>query len=234
MTLDLKYNNKIISFDVVYRKRKTIEIRIEPPDKVIVISPIGITKERIKHIVKKKGDWILTKLSEVADKKIAAISKDCNGEQRLLYLGEEYRLKVIENKEVKENSVYLNDDFIILEMSPNSPYTVEEALKACYKEWAMEIIKGRVKFYEDKFTVIPKSIKIKDQKTRWGSCTYKNELLFNFRCVMLSPILLDYIVVHEMCHMIEKNHAKGFWDLVESILPNYKELKLGLKNIRIE
>eukprot|EP00831_Metopus_contortus_P005866 TRINITY_DN12210_c0_g1_i4.p3 TRINITY_DN12210_c0_g1~~TRINITY_DN12210_c0_g1_i4.p3 ORF type:complete len:123 (+),score=27.65 TRINITY_DN12210_c0_g1_i4:169-537(+) len=87
-----------------------------------------------------------------------------------------------------------------------------------------------VKYYQKFFAKEPTDIRIKEQKKRWGSCTSKNELLFNWRCIMAKSNALDYIVVHEMCHMYHKDHSKEFWELVASVLPDFEVRKEWLRN----
>ena len=231
MTFRIEYSNRFIDFTVIKRKRKTAEIRIEQTNEVVVIVPYGVSDDRIDEIVRKKGAWIIKKLTEVKDIKIAGVEKDiCDGDN-ILYLGNLYRLKIIDNNDIKRDKVYISEKCIIVEIQYND--RAYEVIKNWYMKKAFEIFESRVLFYNDKIDIRPRTIKIKDQKSRWGSCTYNNDLLFNFRCIMLSPEQLDYIVVHEMCHMIEKNHGKGFWNLVELIMPDYKNHRQQLKKIRI-
>ncbi len=73
------------------------------------------------------------------------------------------------------------------------------------------------------------SITIRDQKTRWGSCSSSGTLSFNYRLIFAPPAILDYVVVHELCHLTHMNHSKDFWNMVESVLPDYKERRQWLK-----
>lgn len=99
-----------------------------------------------------------------------------------------------------------------------------------YRDKAKEVISARIKYYQKFFSIAPADIKIREQKKRWGSCTSKNELLFNWRSIMAKSHALDYIIVHEMCHMYYKNHSKDFWKLVSSVLPDYQIRKEWLRN----
>jgi len=91
-----------------------------------------------------------------------------------------------------------------------------------------------LKYYQHYFNEKSLNIKVKEQKKRWASCTAKNELLFNWRCAMAPSHVLDYIVVHEMCHMIHKNHSQAFWNKVEAVLPDFKRRKEWLKNYGVK
>nr|MBP8743465.1 M48 family metallopeptidase [Acidaminococcaceae bacterium] len=109
------------------------------------------------------------------------------------------------------------------------PERIEKALNKWYRERAQELITQRVLYYGRFFDGKPSAVQIKEQKKRWGSCTYNNKLLFNWRCIMARREALDYVVVHEMSHMVQKNHSPAFWQIVETIMPEYKLEKKWLK-----
>jgi len=94
-----------------------------------------------------------------------------------------------------------------------------------YKETARQIAKERVDYYNQFYNFKINSIAIKNQKSRWGSCSRKGNLNFNYKIVLLPKLLCDYIVVHELCHLAEFNHSKNFWDLVGKTIPDYKKIK---------
>ncbi len=108
--------------------------------------------------------------------------------------------------------------------------TIKKALEDWFKEKAKEKISERVAYYQSYFDEKPKGIKIKEQQKRWGSCTTKKELLFNWKCIMAPSPVLDYIVVHEMAHMVHMNHSQEFWHLVKKVLPDYVQRKEWLRN----
>ena len=93
----------------------------------------------------------------------------------------------------------------------------------------MELVKKKIQLYENCFEDKVTQIRVKEQKRRWASCTGKNAILFNWRCSMAREDVVEYIVVHEMCHFEHKDHSKNFWNRVESIMPDYKEKHEYLK-----
>ena len=97
------------------------------------------------------------------------------------------------------------------------------------REKLVERIRSRVNHYAPLMGVHPGRITIRDQKSRWGSCSSAGTLSFNYRLMMAPPRVLDYVVVHELCHLTHMNHSKDFWNMVERILPDYKESKNWLK-----
>ena len=107
---------------------------------------------------------------------------------------------------------------------------IKKAMENWYREKTLAKVKERVSYYSSYFNNEVTTVKVKEQKKRWASCTSKNELLFNWRCVMAPVFVLDYIVVHEMCHMEYKNHSKDFWNRVYAVMPDYEVRKSWLKN----
>lgn len=114
---------------------------------------------------------------------------------------------------------------------------IKLSLEKWYRERTMEIVKERIQYYADNFKDKVSNIKVKEQKRRWASCTGKNEILFNWRISMAGLDVIDYIVVHEMCHMDHRNHSREFWSRVKEVMPDYEEkhewLKLNGMNLYI-
>ncbi|MBQ8199384.1 MAG: M48 family metallopeptidase [Lachnospiraceae bacterium] len=112
-----------------------------------------------------------------------------------------------------------------------SKYTPEQraGLEKRYRQAAKEYIPKRADYYAQLLGVTYERIRIADQKTRWGSCSSKGTLSFNWKLMLAPPKVLDYVVVHELCHLIEMNHSPRFWKQVENVIPDYKEYRKWLK-----
>lgn len=118
----------------------------------------------------------------------------------------------------------------VLSKHPKVPGAKESrALYEKYKEDARKIAHERVEFFNNHYRFTFGSIAIRNQKTRWGSCSKKGNLNFNYKIALLPPHLADYIVVHELCHLKEFNHGEQFWNLVAETMPEYKEYRKALK-----
>jgi predicted metal-dependent hydrolase len=117
-----------------------------------------------------------------------------------------------------------------MELYKSDHEKMRRAMEKWYRKKADRIINDRVGVYIDKIGKEPKIVKVKEQKRRWGSCTSKGNLYFNWRCIMAPPPIIDYIVIHEMSHLVHPNHSKRFWQKVESILPDYKKRRKWLRD----
>jgi len=98
-----------------------------------------------------------------------------------------------------------------------------------YKENALALAESRINYFNKQFGFLINTVNIKNQKTRWGSCSRKGNLNFNYKIALLPPQFADYIIVHELCHLGEFNHSRRFWNLVVKMIPNYREIRNELK-----
>lgn len=102
-----------------------------------------------------------------------------------------------------------------------------------YKEAARAFVKSRIAHYNQAYQVPIKRIAIKNSRSRWGSCSRKGNLNFNYRIVLLPLPMADYVIVHEMCHLKEFNHSPKFWNLVAQTVPNWKTIRKQFKNVSL-
>ncbi|HHV95606.1 MAG TPA: M48 family metallopeptidase [Clostridiaceae bacterium] len=235
-------DNKI-PYTVVKTRRKTIGIIINRNGEVKVHVPFGVTKKQIDEIVQKKADWIIKKVNEVIERNSNIIQKEYINGEKFLYLGDEYTLEIVEKDfdKIKKNDkafdkgeVLIKDNTMLVYISEGLPdeirkQTIKESLIKWYKKRFTEIVKERINKYSMKLNVFPHRVVIKNQKTRWGSCSEKGNINLNWRLIMAPIHIIDYVVVHEMCHLKVMNHSKDFWTLVESIMPNYRECRKWVK-----
>ncbi len=225
MALKFFYGGMEFPFQLKLDKRKTIKIEVKEQGKIIVTAPLNCPESIILKCLKEKAPWISKQIVLLKDKKNIQFQ---NGD-KFLFLGKEVILKIIEDKDIKVNNIYLNKNILTVFIKHIDDKEVKKALELWYREKTMEIVVEKINLFQIRFGIHPNSIKVKEQKRRWASCTYKNDLLFNWRCSMVDEKALEYIVVHEMCHFEHKDHSKKFWESVETILPDYKIRKNWLK-----
>ncbi|GMQ64505.1 M48 family metallopeptidase [Vallitalea maricola] len=226
--MEFYYDSRKIEYTIKYSKRKTIAIHIEPSNNIIVKAPIDMDRNRLKELVESKGKWISNKLEESNDYKIQKRTYK-NGEL-FLFLGKEYPLELMIDETANVMSVEIINNSLRIITNTEDKDSIKNLLEEFYKKQTRIIIKDRIKYYQKYFIVRPNNIRIKKQKTRWGSCSSLKNLNFNLKLSMAKLSVIDYIVVHEMSHLIHLNHSKDFWNLVKSVLPNYKDEKDWLKH----
>ena len=229
MQLSFQYGDTIIQFDMSYSMRKSILISVEAPDKVSVTAPEGLSEHEIISRVKSKAKWIIQKLYEVKDIKTVTISKEFVNGESFMYLGRNYSLQLHVDSTLKKPVVKLYQGKFIVNTPTRDEEVIKKAMEAWYRSKAQEQIKERLKYYQSRVGTKPAKVTIKEQKKRWGSCSSKGNLNFNWRAVMAPSPVLDYIIVHELCHLMHLNHSKEFWNRLSSVLPDYEDRKNWLK-----
>lgn len=213
------FNNQTIEYLLELKKKKNISIKIENTGDIKVFSPIGVDLDYIDNLIIRKGNWILKTLNKIKQKN----SIDNN---KVIFLGEYYDLVI--NYSNKDN-IFIDNSNIIINSTDLSRDYINTLLINWYKDLSIDIIGKRAMEISKNISIKPNKIIIKNQKSLWGSCNSKKEIRLNWRLVLMPYFVMDYIIIHELCHIRQMNHSKDFWKLVEFHCPKYKESKDWLK-----
>lgn len=229
------FGRKTIDFSVIrsIRRKKTIALSIEPTGDVLVRAPIGTSYSRLTQIVQSKAEWIIKNLRFMDNAHYLAKKEFVSGES-FSYLGRHIRLKVLHDLDVKKPVVRMYRgrlEVILNSVNKNGIYSgeIKEAMAKWYKIQAGKRIPERVIIYSKKMGLPEPKVFIRNQQKRWGSCNSTGELRFNWRIIMAPTSIVDYVVVHELCHLKYRNHAKQFWKYLGMIMPDYEKHKERLK-----
>ena len=207
-------------------RRKTASIRVEE-GAVSVVVPASISVEKIDQLLVSKRLWIKEKMA--LQRALAPVTdKQFVSGEAFPYLGRNYRLKVEQGSFVP---VKLLQGQLVVQTPEGSqqPHMIRNALVRWYKRQALQKMRDKVKRYAPMVGVKPAGVAIKSFKSRWGSCTVKGELEFNWRIMFAPNRMVDYVVVHELCHLIHYDHSPDFWSEVWRVMPDYQECRNWLK-----
>jgi predicted metal-dependent hydrolase len=185
-------------------------------------------------MVNRKAGWICKKLELFETNKLPDQKKMYIEGETYLYLGREYSLKIIALDSIKKPFTALSESELTVTIPEKSidclsPLLVKEAIRDFYSKRAEEEVGSIIKDYSKKLGISPPPFKVKYQKRRWGSCSADNVIRINFQLIMAPPEQLEYVVVHELCHIKEKNHSARFWRLVGKLMPGYEIHRKDLK-----
>lgn len=222
-------DDKEIEYKINFSKRKSVSIRILEPYKIKVNAPSRVDVKRIVEFVESKKNWISKKSKEMKLVNYKVYEKKYTDGEIYLVFGKEYKLQIIVKNELGVNNTTLHNNILCISTNDDSVENIKIMLENLYRKLTYNEIIKSVNKLQTSFTQVPTQIKVKEQKRRWGSCTGKDALLFNWRLSMCPKEVIEYVVLHEMCHMVHKNHSKNYWDLVLKLMPNYKEKELWLK-----
>lgn len=229
------------------KRRKTLALQVRH-GKVTVRAPCYVTTDFIDIFIQEKSDWLLTKLAEQKKKPDFC---DFSQNSSLLLLGEHLTLNICL---AKKSTVFINNSLVneaeslsvykpsqrqlnvVISERVNSRLTeplaraeqVKKLLETYFKQQAEQLILERLEFISRQTLLIPTKVTIRQYRARWGSCNNRGELSFNYLLMMLPLHIIDYVIIHELCHLVHLNHSKDFWQLVKEYCPNFKAAKKWL------
>jgi predicted metal-dependent hydrolase len=212
--------------DIIVKKsnRKTVSIFVERDGSVSALVPETLTTKHIQEIMISKSYQIHKNLAEWKQLNERNIIREYVSGQSFMYLGRNYRLKVVNEPlgmlVFKKGIFYLGKN----EVSKGDIY-----FKDFYKAKLEKKIVPIIKLYEDRLGVKSNQIKVMELQHRWASCTEKGNLHFHWKCAMAPIDVLNYIVAHELTHLIHMNHSQAFWNELDKVIPNYEKQQLWLK-----
>ncbi len=209
---------------IIRSSRKTIAIVVHSDGKVVVRAPLKASKAQIELFINSKLNWIEQARARLEVVPQLTTTRHFVQDELFLFLGNQHPLNL--NSKTGDHLVLDASGF---HLNPKHRSKGAEIFKNWYIAQAREFISQRVAWYANKHHFNPVKIRITSARTRWGSCSSKGTLSFTWRLVMCPPEVIDYVVVHELVHLVERNHAARFWAKVEDILPDYKQRRKWLK-----
>lgn len=220
--MKIVYQNQEIQIRIIKSDRKTITLKVEEDGEVEMRVPLEETEEALQELALKKAAWIVKAQKKILEKREKRKNISYEDGARLLFEGEEYILKVEEDKTRLEPKITMEKNIIKVSVFTINEKYVEHVMLHWYYQNAQAKIAHRIRYYKPLIGKEIGQVQIKEQKSRWGSCSAKGDLYFTWKLILLPPDLLDYVVIHELCHRKEMNHSKEFWNEVEKIIPDYK------------
>jgi len=210
-----------------------------------IVKPKKVAIGQIKRVLKDKSSWISKHYEKLLESKKCIPERKWVTGETLLYLGKSYRLNITEHNKIKNHNLsdvkkgiisvsFDGDAFNILmdeiATGEERKILVEGIIKRWYRKAADSVIYERLEHYCRITGLSHNAVRLKEQKTRWGSCSKDGNLNFNWKLVMAPLWVVDYVVLHELCHLRHLNHSKDFWMMVEYYMPQYKKAQEWLKN----
>ena len=219
--------SKTLNYELVRAKIKNMYILIRD-GKVIVKVPRSISDNRVTDFINSKEDWIVKKLKEV-EKKSVKEKKFVSGEVFKI-LGNNYILNV-ERGDFKKSIVNMENGFINVFVNEDSSVDkIKDLIDKMYYKLAIAVVDKSVDMWKGVLNIAPNVVVIKKLKTAWGKCNSKRKITINPDLMKYDQRVIDYVVLHEFCHLRYMNHSKDFWNMVSKYMPDYKLLRNELKN----
>lgn len=225
----LQFGQKVILFTVQYAERRSLGLQVHPDSTVHAIAPLDTPMSDIFRKVKTKAGWILKQQEHFASfLPLTPPRRYLNGETHL-YLGRQYKLRQVASQ---ENRVRLYRGQMEVHVPLDTPEAVEEALRLWYKEKARAVFEGLLadilyktpRFREKKWT-----LHVKTMQTRWGSCSPAGRITLNTELIKAPKACIEYVILHELCHLDYPSHNKKFYRLLASLMPDWERWKERLE-----
>jgi hypothetical protein len=205
-------------------KRRKLTITVERDRSVVVHAPENVSDEKIRQVVEAKRQWVYEKIGHPQKYQDLphAPGKELVSGESALYLGRQYRIEMVKNG---LSEIRFAQRFLIPATKGKAK---AEALRDWYISRANEKIMPRVKRHARELGVDVAKVKIVDNRFRWGSCTPNDNVNINWRLIKAPMSVIDYVIVHELAHLIEANHTPRFWNIVKTQIPGMEKAKAWL------
>jgi len=228
--LTIVQGNKSMQAEVIYSKRKTLEIGVHPDRRIVVRAPYGTSSDTIKGTLKKRSRWIQRQIDFFSKFEPRTTDRKYLSGETHLYLGSKYRLKIsiYEKDEVKLMRGFL----IVYSRKGREPEKIKQQLDSWYKAKAKakfaESLNKCFQKFKTKGHEYPRII-IRKMKTRWGSLSSKGVITLNINLIRAPRECIDYVITHELCHQVYKKHDAAFYRLLEKMMPDWERRKHKLE-----
>lgn len=223
-----------IKFSIDYKERKSMTIQVHPDRSVKILAPVDSQMEKVKAKIKKKAPWIIQQQDFfLSFHPLTPARKYISGETHL-YLGRQYRLKVVEQK---ETSVKLQGANIwIFTPSKKDTDQIKKQLNQWYTQKAnhhFKILFEQLKPTIEKYHTTTPFLELRWMKKRWGSCSPQGKILLNTELIKAPKPCIEYVLIHELCHLIYPNHSRKFFGLLTYHLPEWRKVKDRLERVMV-
>ncbi|CAN5747570.1 SprT family zinc-dependent metalloprotease [soil metagenome] len=229
MSNQVSYGNTQIAYSVKRASRKTLAIEVHPDKKVVVVAPFDATAEKIHSKVEKRAAWIAKQLRYFSKGSKPTRKAEWVSGENIYYLGRQYRLKILKGKD----DVKLDGGFLKITINDKSN---NKRIRALANKWyrdrakecfAKQILKQDNILFKEKVKI--NKIQVRQLSKRWGSCTKQGNIILNVDLVKAPVQCIDYVIIHEICHLKHYNHGRKFFLLLEKHCPDWEKRKSKLE-----
>lgn len=215
----------MFSYKLIRSHRKTLSLMVNALGEIEVRAPMRLPIKSITSFIEEKQAWLQEKLSLKQQQLTAQTFFQLQQGTKVLLRGREYILTTHRT----EALTFADNKLFIPENTPHEE--LKSNLIHFYKTIAKRILQEKVLYFSNLLQLYPQNIKINSAKTRWASCSGKNNLNFSWKLIMADDKTIDYVVIHELAHIKEKNHSKKFWLIVKQYQPDFNEQRMALKKL---
>ncbi len=208
---------------LIRSRRRTIGLQITNDAQLIVRAPLFASEDHIQKLIDRKAAWIQAKQEYFKQRQSKVLVRKFLPGEEFMFLGKNYTLQAVDDL---PKAVVLEDT---LKISTVVLGNARDHIECWYKARALEHITARVEYFAQITQLKYQSIRVNSATTRWGSCGYQDSLNFTWRLIMAPERVVDYVIIHELMHLKQKNHSRRFWQEVAAMMPDYRQDERWLK-----
>ena len=231
---NITLNNDLnLTYSIRYsKKRRSVQIRIVELGQVLVTAPTGLTTDQAEKFLRERQSWICRHMKRLALLAANPANKSVGHGTSILFGGKPHTLLIagdggaVPHVTRSETTLVIHMDHLVGETDDPQ---VQSALRNWLIKEAGRLLSERTQFWSARLGLSPQRLTLRDQKTRWGSCSSRGGINYNWRIVMASPEIVDYLVVHELCHLRHPNHSPAYWKEVANWIPHFADSRRWLR-----
>ena len=231
----IEIGNRRVDYSVRISERARRYRIIISPQGVELVLPRGVPLFRVDALMRSHSGWLEKQLERMASYQQRAEKRKSKEislpEDTILFRGNPCRLEINRSSSIRNQvKIVQRDGRFRIDAPEGKNIDLEAHLQTFLKKYASRLVTDRVQAWAGAMKLQPKRISIRSQRTRWGSCSSRGTVSFNWRLVMATPDVLDYVVIHELSHLSSHNHSSKFWEFVAAYCPEYKKHRRWLKD----
>jgi predicted metal-dependent hydrolase len=223
-----------LEYTITRTRRRTIGITIRPDASVVVRVPKHVSQRQVDDVLGSKKGWIQEKRESIKARELARPKPPAFADgEAIPYRGKTLTLAIRQSLAKRARVEYMDGSLVVdvpRELGPSVDVhgLVKATVVAWYKVQSRALLPARVEVFKPVVGVNPVRVTVKNQSTRWGSCSSRGNVNLNWRLILCPPAVLDYVIIHELCHLKIHSHSPAFWQLVAAFVPDYKACKQWL------
>jgi len=226
----LVYGTMTIPYQLAYTARATLAIHVHPDLRVTVEAPLESDFAEIEKRLHKRAAWIVRQQRNFRRYSLDFPPRQYVSGETHRYLGQQYRLKVLQAEDGKE-SIHLDREQLLVSAREKNN-RAKQLVERWYRQQAQAIFSERVNAWFphfERFGLHQPEVVVRQMRSRWGSCTAHGKITLNLKLVMVPKPLIDYVIVHELSHLVEHNHGAKFYELLARVMPGWEERREKLE-----
>jgi len=216
------------------QRRKTVALTIEPPGRLLVTAPFGVSVDKLNGVVRSKAPWVVERIKRASDRPPPPPERELVTGETVLYLGRQLRLKVVER--AGDEPPRMRKGWYEVPIPPGLQgearrREVHHRLAASLRGHAALYLPKRLAALCRRARIKAPPMVVREQKKRWGSCDARGTLRINWRIIQAPPSLVDYVLAHEVAHVEHPSHGPAFWAALGRIMPDYEARRAVLRRV---